>query len=130
MRVIVDNDFSGDPDDLFQLAHHLLSPSVEVPFVIASHLAPGDGLDPSAVQAENAARKVEELLSVMGWQHQIRVVTGSDTGLTSPHEPIRSAAAFASRMRVSYPPLRQKRRTRSTNWLLSSTGRTAIAGRR
>lgn len=28
MRVIIDNDFSGDPDGLFQLAHHLLSPSV------------------------------------------------------------------------------------------------------
>lgn len=25
-RVIVDNGFSGDPDDLVQLAHHLLSP--------------------------------------------------------------------------------------------------------
>ena len=37
-RVIVDNDFAGDPDDLFQLAHHLLSPSVEIPFVIASRL--------------------------------------------------------------------------------------------
>jgi hypothetical protein len=26
MRVIVDNDFSGDPDGLFQMAHLLLSP--------------------------------------------------------------------------------------------------------
>lgn len=30
LRVIVDNDFSGDPDGLFQLAHQLLSHSVEV----------------------------------------------------------------------------------------------------
>jgi len=25
-RVIIDNDFAGDPDGLFQLAHHVLSP--------------------------------------------------------------------------------------------------------
>ena len=30
MRVIVDNDFGGDPDGLFQLTHLLLSPSVEI----------------------------------------------------------------------------------------------------
>lgn len=30
-RVIVDNDFVGDRDGLFQLAHHLLSRSVETP---------------------------------------------------------------------------------------------------
>jgi len=27
-RVIIANDFGGDPDGLFQLAHHLLSPTV------------------------------------------------------------------------------------------------------
>jgi hypothetical protein len=26
LRVIIDNDFAGDPDGLLQLAHHLLSP--------------------------------------------------------------------------------------------------------
>jgi hypothetical protein len=29
-RIIIDNDFGGDPDGLFQLAHHLASPSVEI----------------------------------------------------------------------------------------------------
>ncbi|MBT0770284.1 hypothetical protein KIH74_15185 [Kineosporia sp. J2-2] len=56
LRVIVDNDFSGDPDDLFQLAHYVLSPSAEIPFVIGSHLSPGDGFDPTDVQADNASR--------------------------------------------------------------------------
>ena len=53
-RVIIDNDFSGDPDDLYQLVHHLLSPSVEIPLIVASHLRPGDHFDPSEQQAENA----------------------------------------------------------------------------
>ncbi|MCD5314882.1 nucleoside hydrolase [Kineosporia babensis] len=92
-RVIVDNDFSGDPDDLFQLAHHLLSPSVEIPFVIGSHLAPGDGFDSSAVQAENAVHKVQELADVMG--RKVRTVAGSNTGLKDPLTPIVSDAATA-----------------------------------
>ena len=33
-RVIVDNDFAGDPDGLFQLAHHLLCTSVDIPIII------------------------------------------------------------------------------------------------
>ena len=28
-RVILDNDYAGDPDGLFQTAHHLLSPTEE-----------------------------------------------------------------------------------------------------
>lgn len=35
LRVIIDNDFSGDPDDLYQVAHHVLAPSVEVRAIIA-----------------------------------------------------------------------------------------------
>ena len=42
MRVIIDNDFSGDPDDLFALVHHVLSPSIEIPLIIGSHLSVGD----------------------------------------------------------------------------------------
>ena len=38
-RVIVDNDWTGDPDGLVGLAHHLLSPSNEVVLVTSSRLA-------------------------------------------------------------------------------------------
>lgn len=75
-RVIVDNDFSGDPDDLFQLAHHVLSPSVTIPFVVASHLSPGDPMDPTATQAENAAVIARDLLQRM--DSGIDVVAGSN----------------------------------------------------
>ncbi len=34
--MIVDNDFAGDPVDLFALAHQLLSESAEAQFVIDS----------------------------------------------------------------------------------------------
>ena len=34
IRVITDNDYSGDPDGLVQLAHLLLSPSVDIRAVV------------------------------------------------------------------------------------------------
>ena len=30
MRVVIDNNYSGDPDGLLQLLHHALSPSVGI----------------------------------------------------------------------------------------------------
>lgn len=92
-RVIVDNDFSGDPDDLFQLAHHVLSPSVEIPFVIGSHLRVDDPFDPSDVQAENATRIARDLLQRMG--SAIPVIQGSNVGMDSPTEGRPSAASAA-----------------------------------
>lgn len=92
-RVIIDNDFSGDPDDLFQLAHHALSPSVEIPFVIGSHLAPGDFFDPSDRQAQNAADIARGLLELIGVD--IPVIAGSDVGLPDTVTPRASAASEA-----------------------------------
>jgi purine nucleosidase len=92
-RVIVDNDFSGDPDDLFQLAHHVLSPSVEIPFVIGSHLAPGDHFDPSDRQADNAADVARGLLEMLG--STIPVLAGSNTAMASPDQPVVTAASDA-----------------------------------
>jgi purine nucleosidase len=92
-RVIIDNDFSGDPDDLFQLAHHVLSPSVEIPFVIGSHLSRGDAFDPSDRQAENAAEIARELLKLLG--SDIPVLAGSNVGLDEPTVSKPSAASDA-----------------------------------
>jgi hypothetical protein len=63
MRVVVDDDFSGDPDGLVQLAHHALSPSVELRLVIGSHLRPDDPFDPSATTADDAAALAREILA-------------------------------------------------------------------
>jgi len=62
-RVIVDNDWSGDPDGLLALAHHLLSPSNRVVAVTSSFLSPqfGSPLSRAADGAGLAARLVEEV---------------------------------------------------------------------
>lgn len=94
-RVIIDNDFSGDPDDLFQTAHHLLCPAVEVPFIVASHLSVGDPWDPTTTQATNATNKVNELLDVMGMAGKVKVLTGSELAIVDTKTPQRTAAAEA-----------------------------------
>lgn len=99
-RVIVDNDFAGDPDGLFQLAHHLLCRSVEIPLIIGSHLPPQFGGATSATAAE---AKVRALLEVMHRTGQHHVVEGSQTAIVSPgrrrHIPA-TAAIIAEAMRT------------------------------
>ncbi|MCE7067069.1 nucleoside hydrolase [Dyadobacter sp. CY326] len=92
MRVIVDNDFSGDPDGLFQLAHQLLSPSAEIRAIIGSHLKPGDGFDNSKTQADNAAGKARELLKILNMDGSIPVIAGSNVGMTNDSTPVKSKA--------------------------------------
>ena len=63
MRVIIDNDLGGDPDGLFQLAHHLMSPSVEIRGVIASHLYERGFGGPGT--SEYAKEKALEILKIL-----------------------------------------------------------------
>ncbi len=95
MRVIIDNDFGGDPDGLFQLVHHLLSPSVEIRGIIGSHLKPGDGFDPSKETAANAKKKAEEVLAVMNLSNAYPVYQGSNLALENNNTPRQSDAANA-----------------------------------
>jgi inosine-uridine nucleoside N-ribohydrolase len=92
MRVIVDNDFSGDPDGLFQLTHLLLSPSVDIRAIIGSHLKAGDGFDNSKTQAQNAANKARELMQVMDVRKDIPVIAGSNVAMVNDSTPVKSDA--------------------------------------
>jgi hypothetical protein len=95
-RLISDNDYSGDPDGLFQLAHHLLSPSVELRAVIGSHLAPGDPFDSSDRTATNAARRAQTVIGLVRRRGgAVPVLEGSNAALADPGTPRRSAGAEA-----------------------------------
>lgn len=91
-RVIVDNDFAGDPDDAWALAHHLLSPSVEVRLVVSSRLQLPPGLPPLPEPAAAGARKVLELFSTMALESEELVVAGSEEPLRDRDAPVESAA--------------------------------------
>ncbi len=75
-RVIVDNDFAGDPDDLYQLVHHLLSPSVEIPLIVCSHLREGDPFCPNPDSAEAAEEVVRNLYRIMRLGDSGEIVRG------------------------------------------------------
>ena len=95
MRIIIDNDFGGDPDGLFELVHHLLSPSVDIRAIIGSHLKAGDGFDPSKETAGNAKKKIEEVLSIMNLDKTFPVLQGSNMALENDSTGQESDAANA-----------------------------------
>lgn len=89
-RIIIDNDFGGDPDGLFQLAHHLLSPSVSVVGVIASkHYPSGFYGDPgTAAFASEQARTLLDLLNT-----DIPLYSGAEIALENTRSPQVNAAS-------------------------------------
>ena len=91
-RVIVDNDFGGDCDGLYALAHQLLSPSVEVRGVIGSHNYPG-GFYGYADTAEFSCQQVRDLLKVMQLEGKVDVYPGADRALGEAGEPVPTEGA-------------------------------------
>lgn len=91
-RVIVDNDFAGDPDGLVALAHQLLSPKTIVPLITVSGLN-ADFLPPDATpQSTVAAGIVEarETCEQMGMQVLPPIVGGHEPG--QPQQGVSGAA--------------------------------------
>jgi purine nucleosidase len=75
-RVVVDNDWSGDPDGLVALAHHLLSPTNRVDAVTSSFLNPVFGSPES--RASDGAALARELVDLLGLPDPPAVHAGSD----------------------------------------------------
>lgn len=94
IRVIIDNDFGGDPDGLFQLVHHILSPSVDIKGIIGSQHYAG-GFYGSPGTAAFACKEVNELLSTMRLTGNIPVYEGGASGLVDIKTPIESQGANA-----------------------------------
>lgn len=110
LRVIIDNDFAGDPDDLFQVAHHLLSPSVDIRGIVCSHLREGDPFFPGDDSADEARRVMQRLAAVLRVDLDGLLYTGSNRALRSRTEPQDSEAARfivaeAMRDEPGLPPL-------------------------
>lgn len=103
VRVICDNDFQGDPDGLIQLAHLLLSDSVDTRAIIGSHLGSYEGDDdPLSAASEEAVEGMRELFNhtaqaavdaaqkivdLCGLADSVPVLAGSDHAIKSIHEP-------------------------------------------
>ena len=77
-RVVLDNDWAGDPDGLVALAHHLLSPANRVDAVTSSHLSPVFG--PAEGTAERGAVLARELVDLVDGPRPV-VAAGCDVVL-------------------------------------------------
>ena len=92
MRVILCNDFGGDPDGMIQLAHHILSPSVEIRAVIGSFFTKDTlfGVDSSA---DSACSAVRSLLKEMNLSGKFNLLKGSDEPMKDTRTPVMSEGA-------------------------------------
>tara|TARA_R110002167_G_scaffold353147_1_gene566297 strand:- start:2018 stop:2818 length:801 start_codon:yes stop_codon:yes gene_type:complete len=79
MRVIIDNDLGGDPDGLFQLTHHILSPSVEIRGIVASHMYE-QGFVGSGT-SEYAKEQAMKILQLLQLENSIPVYTDKNKSL-------------------------------------------------
>lgn len=81
-RVIVDNDFAGDPDGLFALAHQLLSPKARTVLITASplnaKLATLAGMTAGKTAAAGS-RLTQDLVGRLGQSAKPAVVSGAET---------------------------------------------------
>nr|WP_208383724.1 nucleoside hydrolase [Modestobacter marinus] len=75
-RVVVDNDWAGDPDGLVALAHHLLSAANRVVAVTSSHLSPVFG--PPAGGAAAGTALAQQLVDLVDGPHRPVVASGCD----------------------------------------------------
>jgi hypothetical protein len=92
-RVISDNDYAGDPDGLVQLAHHLLSPSVEIRAIISSHLRSGDSWDLTGDSVAEGVRLVQEMADLLQISDLPELVRGSSQPLSDCKNPAITPAA-------------------------------------
>ncbi|WP_131683095.1 nucleoside hydrolase [Pseudarthrobacter sp. YALA5] len=90
-RVMIDNDWAGDPDGLLGLAHHALSPANRILAVTSSLTNPMFG--PPEGMAKKGAGLAEDLLRVLDYPHRLTVHAGPDSQFTG--EPRETGAARA-----------------------------------
>lgn len=93
VRIISDNDYAGDPDGLFQLAHQVLSPSSILTHVLATPHAPfvDQGVPDLCVEA---ARIAKETLALCG-RSDIPVLLGTNDKMIDRKTPIDTPAVRA-----------------------------------
>lgn len=95
VKVIIDNDFCGDPDGLFQLAHQVLCTTCDIRGIVGGHLTGKAyaGFTTRTDQATESCEKANAVLDLMGMKGKYKVVPGSEQPLTSTETPIESEGA-------------------------------------
>ena len=93
VKVLIDNDFCGDPDGLYALAQQALCPSTDIVGIVGGHLSASGGFTDRKDQATESVEKASALLESMGMKGKYSVVEGAQTGLASADKAIDSEGA-------------------------------------
>lgn len=93
IKVLIDNDYCGDPDGLVALAQQVLSPTTDIVGIVGGHLNDGPGFTTRKDQATESVEKANALLDVMGMKGKLKVVAGAESAMTSADKPIDSEGA-------------------------------------
>ena len=104
-RVVVDNDFAGDPDGLLALAHHLLSPSNRVVGITSSFLDERL-LGPLGTAGRTAAEGVDAVVALLDQiQPTVRppVWAGAEVPWTPDAQPSAASEAIVAEARADSP---------------------------
>jgi hypothetical protein len=97
-RVIVDNDFGGDPDGLAALAHQLLSPKTRVPLITVSALDPKFPSDAGKGQSVRAGCELaRELVRRIVPDGPPLIAAGAEDFSLAPSDAARAIVAEALR---------------------------------
>ena len=88
IRLLIDNDFAGDPDDLFQIVRHLLSQSVDIQAIICSQLGPDD--------SDRRAAAADALLVARHVFHRMRLDVRTEDGDVSSNEFVGKSAQHST----------------------------------
>lgn len=96
-RVVLDNDWAGDPDGLVALAHHLLSPTNRVVAVTSSLLNPVFG--ELGTTAQRGTDLAQELVDLVGGPARPPVHTGAEFPYDGTPRPSAAAAAIVAEAR-------------------------------
>lgn len=112
-RVIVDNDFGGDPDGLFLLTHMAMSRSIAIPMAIGSHYKDFGPADLIPDKAQASVDKANELLRFVPKGDRPPVIAGAKRGLD---------AGVAGTSPATAPIVREAMRTDVTGPLYYAAG--------
>ena len=104
-RVIVDNDFAGDPDGLIALAHQLLTPKAKTVLVTSSALDPKFNTETARVSADAGSAIARELIRLVGLPSPPPVVAGPNNFAATAAPTDAAKAIVAEAMRDDRLPL-------------------------
>jgi hypothetical protein len=100
-RVVLDNDWSGDPDGVLALVHHLLSPTNQIVAITSSFLDPAHpGSTPTAADGTTIA---QEVLTRVALPSAPPVYTGAERGFGTDAAPTAASAAMITEARRDDP---------------------------